>query len=270
MEAFVKIVDVLVTPPGLILLVALIGYLIQIRWLWTGNIIVAVSLCSLLVLSLPRTGQQLLRALEADYRPLPTLSADEARAKAGAIVVLAGGRYSEAPEYGGVDTVSPLTLERLRYGAHLHRTTRLPILVSGGSVQGEQPPEASLMQQTLERDYQVKPRWIEDRSRNTLENAQYTKALLDEAGVRRIFLVTHAWHMRRASWAFQNMGFIVTEAPMGFARLRPAERSLLGYFPLAHGLTMSSRALHEEIGWLWYRYYADAPARHPARPAAEK
>lgn len=265
METGTKIVDLLITPPGLILVIAVIGYLIQIRWLWTGNILVALSLCMLLALSLPLTGQQMLRDLEAPFRPLPALTAEEARTKAGAIVVLGGGRYAEAPEYGGKDGVSRLTLERLHYAAQLHRSTGLPILVSAGSVLGEDPPEAVLMAQTLERDFQIKTRWREDRSRNTLENAQLTKAMLDEAGVRKILLVTHAWHMRRATWAFQNAGLIVAEAPMGFSTLTRAERGLLGFFPSAKGLAMSSHALHEHVGWLWYRYRSEAPAA--TRPA---
>ena len=40
-----------------------------------------------------------------------------------AIVVLGGGRRAHAPEYEG-ETVSPATLERMRYGARLHRETR--------------------------------------------------------------------------------------------------------------------------------------------------
>jgi uncharacterized SAM-binding protein YcdF (DUF218 family) len=268
MESFTKVIDLLITPPGVILLVAGVGYLVQIRWLWTGNILVAMSLCTLLALSLPLTGRQLLHKLEEPFRPLPTLSPQEARAKAGAIVVLGGGRYAEAPEYGGNDTVGLWTLERLHYAAHLHRATGLPILVAAGSVQGELPTEGALMQQVLERDYQIKARWVEERSRNTLENATYTRQLLDEAGVRRVFLVTHAWHMRRASWAFQNSGLIVTEAPMGYSKLGRAERSLQGFLPSARGLAMSSRALHEHVGWFWYRYYADAPPAAAARSAA--
>ncbi len=264
MEASIKILDLLITPPGVILLLALLGYLIQIRWLWPGNILVAMSLCALLALSLPLTGRQLLRALEAEFRPLPALTAEEARVKAGAIVVLAGGRYAEAPEYGGGDSVNRWTLERLHYAAHLHRSTGLPILVTGGSVLGEDPPEGILMAQVLERDFHIKARWVEPRARNTLENAEYTKALLAEAGIKRVFLVTHAWHMRRATWVFQNAGLIVTEAPMGFSTLTRAERGLLGFLPSARGLVMSSRALHEHIGWLWYRYRAEesqAPVR---------
>ncbi len=46
-------------------------------------------------------------------------------------MVLGGGRYRDAPEYGN-DTVGEYTLVRLRYAAKLHRETGFPLLVTGG------------------------------------------------------------------------------------------------------------------------------------------
>ena len=56
------------------------------------------------------------------------------------------------------------------------RQTGLPILATGGSVMGNTVPEAVLMKEALELEYGVKVRWVEDRSRNTLENALYSAA----------------------------------------------------------------------------------------------
>ena len=71
--------------------------------------------------------------------------------QAQAIVIVAGGRHRNAPEYGG-ETVNPLTLERLRYGARLARASGLPILLSGGAPSGG-TAEALLMRDALERDF---------------------------------------------------------------------------------------------------------------------
>ena len=46
-----KIVALLLTPPGVILLLALIGFLVQIRWRATGNIIIGLSLFAFVVLA---------------------------------------------------------------------------------------------------------------------------------------------------------------------------------------------------------------------------
>ncbi len=66
------------------------------------------------------------------------------------------------------DSVSRRALERLRYGAYLHRLTGLPILVSGGAPYGEPVSEAELMQAALVSDFRVEVKWVEDKSANTL------------------------------------------------------------------------------------------------------
>lgn len=266
-----KIAGLLLTPPGLILLIALLGVLFLLRWRWLGRALIGLSLVLLFILSLPLTGRALIAPLET-AAPLPTaaLSPDEARKQAGAIVVLGGGRYAQAPEYGDTDTVSEAALARLRYAAWLHRRTGLPILISGGAPFGEDAPEALLMQESLENDFQIRPRWAEIRSRNTQENAAFSKEILAAAGIRRIYLVTHAWHMPRAQWAFVNAGFDVVPAPMGFTTLGKGEREGLGYLPSARGLKLSSRALHERLGLVWYKYAAAAVLPTADQPAAKK
>ncbi len=269
-----KIGGLLLTPPGLILLLALLGVLLQLRWRLAGRLLVGLSLVLLFILSLPLTGRALVAPLETTP-PLPTatLAPDEARQQAGAIVVLGGGRYPQASEYGDTDAVNAATLHRLRYAAWLHRRTGLPILVTGGAPFGEPTAEAALMQESLENDFQIRPKWAETRSRNTQENAAFSKEILAAAGIRRIYLVTHAWHMPRAQWAFVNAGLDVVPAPMGFTTLGKGEREGLGYLPSARGLDLSSLALRERLGLAWYRYkYATAAALPTAeRPAgAEK
>ena len=267
----IKIAALLLTPPGIILLLALIGFLVQIRWRTTGNIIIGLSLTVLFALSLSMTGRSLIVPLEADARPLQpaSLTPDGAKKQVDAIVVLGAGRYTEAPEYGTADTVSNAALERLRYAAYLHRRTGLPVLVTGGSPFGEQTPEALLMQESFEEDFQIRPRWAETQSGNTHENAVNSRQILAAAGIRRIYLVTHAWHMPRAHWAFVNAGFDVVPAPMGFTTLGKGEREGLGYLPSVHGLALSSLALRERLGLIWYKYkFQIQPAALPEKKPA--
>jgi uncharacterized SAM-binding protein YcdF (DUF218 family) len=254
-----KIQTLLLLPPGVIIVLALLGFLIQIRWMLAGSLIVALSLTALLILSLPLTGYELMRGIETRFPPLRLTAAADAGPPPGAIVILGGGRYTDAAEYGEGDSVNRHTLERLRYGAYLHRLTGLPILVSGGAPFGEKVAEATLMQTALTRDFQVEAKWVEDKSANTYENAKFSKALLVQAGIRRVYLVTHATHMPRAVWVFENLGVDTIPAPMGFTTLNKTERETLGYFPSAHGLQLSSSALRERLGLMWYRQKYDKP-----------
>lgn len=264
-----KIQALFLLPPGIIIVVALIGFLIQIRWLLIGSLIVALSFIALLMLSLPFTGQRLMAGIESRFPPLRLTDAADGGPSPGAIIILGGGRYTEAPEYGNRDSVNQLALERIRYGAHLHRLTGLPILVSGGSPYGERVPEAELMKSTLESDFQVAVKWVESRSVNTLDNARYTKILLSQANVRRAYLVTHAFHMRRAVWSFENEGIHTIPAPMGFTTLNKEDSEGLGYFPSASGLHLSSMALREHLGLIWYKLKYGPTISSPAtKPAA--
>lgn len=253
MESWQHVAELFVLPPGSIIALAFLGFLIQLKWRGLGIALVALSVAVLTGMSLPLTGRQLTAALEASASPLYVDVLQEARKKAGAIVVLGTGRYADAPEYGS-DTVSRLALERLRYAARLHRQTALPILVTGGTTDSVEQAEATLMRTTLQRDFQITPRWVEPRARNTMENAVYSRALLAQAGVEQIILVTHAWHMRRALWSFQLAGFKVTPAPTAFNTLNRRERGILGYLPSAEGLYWTRTALRERLGYLWYRF----------------
>src|SRR5256885_5533642 len=57
-------------------------------------------------------------------------------------------------------------LERIAYGAFLAHRTALPVLVSGTA------PEALAMRVSLARDFGIQVRWVEERSRDTFQNAR--------------------------------------------------------------------------------------------------
>jgi len=172
-------------------------------------------------------------------------------AEAGAIVVLGGGRNANAAEYGG-ETVSAITLVRLRYAARLHDETGLPIAVSGGRVFGNGSAEALLMRDALSEDFGVEARWVESRSRNTAQNARMTRDLLLADGISAAFLVTHATHMPRAVSAFESVGFAVYPAPTGFESGATRHPALFDWLPSMEALEHSYEALHEHLGRLWY------------------
>lgn len=231
-------------PPGILLLIALCGLAMARRRPVLGKSVIALALVALYALSTQYVADTLLHALEPPARnPL-------ADRRGEAVVVLGAGTYFGAPEYGA-DTVSAHGLVRLRYAAHLHRATGKPILATGGSPEGASVGEAAQMKAVLNREFQVPVAWIEDQSRTTLENARLTHRILSPAGLRTIYLVTHAWHMPRARLAFENAGFTVIPAATGYAtRFR---LKLLDFLPDASALLDSSRVFHEVIGIAWYQ-----------------
>ncbi len=207
-----------------------------------GRALVWLSAAGLWLLSTPYLAERMLDALKPPHR---TIRGDEADA----IVILGGGVYRGNLEYGG-DTIGRLTLERVRYGAWLARESAKPVLVTGGAPAGG-VAEGQLMRGVLEREFGIPVRWVEDRSANTRENALRSAELLAAAGVERIFLVTHAWHLKRAIPEFERAGLAVIPAGIGYAAAQ--DPNVLDFLPSARGLRDSAFAMHEAIGLIWYR-----------------
>lgn len=231
----------LVLPPASLLLLALVGV-----WLLARNpagrarragfVLMGSGLGLLWILSTAAVGDQLQRF--ADRAP----PLDLARARgAQAIVILSGGEAnSSAPEYAGAPAAAGQLLERLAYGAYVARHTGLPVLVTGDFY------EARAMRAVLVRDFGITPRWIDNRSRDTFENAEYSAALLRAAQVSRIVLVTSASHAYRATREFESVGLGVIPAPVGV--WTPDEFQPVRCLPSSAGLDSSTEALYELIG----------------------
>jgi len=231
-------------PPGCLILLTAWGLMRMRKRPRSGKAMVALSLLALWILSMPWVGRSLLNTIEPK-------SVDPLRAPpAHAIVVLGGGKNHSAPEFG-TDTVGESTLVRIRYAAHLHRATGKPILVSGGSPEGAPLSEAQVMKAALENDFRVTVAWMEHTSNNTLENARASFAILSAQGIKRIYLVTQAWHMPRARRVFEQAGFDVVPAPTAFKT--GFRITVLDFLPHAYALRDSSIFFHEVIGIIWYR-----------------
>jgi uncharacterized SAM-binding protein YcdF (DUF218 family) len=203
-----KALTALVLPPTGPLIVALLGLAALRRRPKLGRRLAWFGVLTLLALSLPVVADTLVRVLDES----PPLNF-AAVGNAGAIVILGGGVRRDAAEYGG-DTLSRLSLERVRYGALVARKTHLPVLVSGGQVFGG-TPEATLMKQTLEEEFGVGVKWVETASHDTHENAIKSAEILRAADVHSVILVAHSFDMARATAELAAAGLQVTPAPTG-------------------------------------------------------
>jgi uncharacterized SAM-binding protein YcdF (DUF218 family) len=234
-----KLLTALIMPSTSLILLTLMGILISIRRPKLGRAIAFLGLALLTALSMPFVANELRQDLE-HLPPISTASLEDAEA----IVILAGGVYRNAPEYGG-DTISSSSLMRSRYGVFLQKRTGLPILVSGGAPFGGKP-EAEVMRDTIETEFHGRVRWIENQSRDTTENAQYSVALLKSAGISKIALVSHSTHLPRAVELFAREGITVFPAPTGL-QVAPGS-SILHFVPQSGALHSSTQTLHELLG----------------------
>lgn len=257
-EAWKPIVGALLLPPLPLLALAVAGAVVLPRRRGAGWALLGVALALLWLSHSVAFGEWLVRATVG--QPVALDVAAEIRAqhdpdprRATAVVVLGGGRERLAPEYR-MANLSPTSMERLRYGVWLGQQTGSPVLYSGGSghAQPDGPTEAEAAARIAEFEWHRPLRWVEDRSRDTRENAFYSVALLRQQGIRRIVLVSHDWHLARARRAFEaaareaGVPLEVVAAPVGLAPR--IERPLLRWLPSIEGYTLVRRTLHEAIG----------------------
>jgi len=169
----------------------------------------------------------------------PALDLQSAGGAQAVVILGGGGQRGYAPEYGG-PAADPELLERLSYGAYVARKTELPVLVTGNHT------EAVAMQGTLMRNFGIAPRWVEDQSYDTFENAANAVRMLAADGVRRVILVTHTSHMWRAVHEFTDAGIEVVPAPAGMRA--PREYGIMSFEPSTSALTRACNAINELLG----------------------
>lgn len=222
-------------PPAGPLLLALLGLLLLKARPRLAKAFLIAGLASLWLLSTPIVSDGLAGLVEL-YPPLDFRQA----ATAQAVVILGGGgQRAFAPEYGG-PAAEPPSLERLSYGAYVAKKTGLPILITGFSL------EARAMHDSLQRNFGIEPRWIDDRAFDTFQNARNSARILKADNVRRIILVTHATHMRRSVQEFTAAGLDVVPAPVGILAVR--DFGVLRFLPNSDALLRSHNAIYELIG----------------------
>jgi uncharacterized SAM-binding protein YcdF (DUF218 family) len=235
-----------------------LAVLASLCWFWRRHRIAravsGLSLAGLLVLALPMVAQHLLLSLERGLPHAPQAVLGQRGAGVGApqaIVVLGADiAFGMSPSGGATAAPGALSLERLQAAAALARRTGLPLLISGGSVDADKVPVAMVMAASLRADFAVAPRWIEPDSLDTWQNAQDSAVILRAAGIQRVLLVTHAWHMRRALLAFAATGIAADPVPVRWDRKQRWQAS--SFLPHATAWLVSYYACHEWIGCLWY------------------
>ncbi len=252
------ILSTLALPPMAPLLLIALGWLVGLSRRWLGSALVLLGLATLWLLSCNGVAIWLSRGLLPSVQALPpaTVASTLKQQDVQAIVVLGGGVSPYAAEYDG-PLLSSYTAARVHYGAWLARESGLPLAYAGGlgwanaGTPGH-PTEAQAVQAMLRRADAPQPRWLDGSSRDTAENARNMAALLRPAGVQRVALVTHAFHMPRSVRAFEAVGLTVVPAPIGFTERR--QRALLEWLPSTAGLEASHQVLREWLALRMRRY----------------
>lgn len=243
----------LILPPGSLLVLFLLGLLLGRRW--SGHLLRWLTLIAFYLLSTAAATHWLAPFIET----YPATSASQLQAdNVQAILVLSGGYNLKNPELDNQAGPDDISMQRLTYALRLHRETGLPLIISGGRPQVGEPPLAEIFARWLQETAGAQTLALETKSATTWENLEYSAAILEELGIQRIALVTHAFHMPRSMLAAKRHGVDAAPAPFGYLGAKPANpsnyESLTYWQPSARQFRRNYLLLHELLGVAWYRF----------------
>ena len=172
----------------------------------------------------------------------------------GAIVVLGASltNHTMLPR----PNLSENLLNRIRFTSFLQKKTALPILVTGGGFH-ENITEASVMKKVLEEEFLAKVRWVEERSKTTKENAIFSIEILKEHQIKKIFLVSNSWHLKRAEFLFLNYSNEIEIIPI--ADYFYADKEFImersDFVPSLSTLHYQKKVYSELFAFIYYKYF---------------
>ena len=162
---------------------------------------------------------------------------------ADAVVVFGAGVFAD--DLGGM-WPSSHSIRRATAGHEISRALKIPLVVSGGVARPGLGAEAQIIARILSLP---ESSIIEDRARNTLENAAFVADIAGNEGWRSVILVTSTRHTRRASAALRSTGLSVS-AVVGV--IAEPEFGIWDVVPSLDGLGRWKPILHEYAGILGY------------------
>jgi uncharacterized SAM-binding protein YcdF (DUF218 family) len=185
-------------------------------------------------------------------------------------IIILGGAGDQIP--GPPREIAPLNEAAERFTEAVALSRHLPqarVVFSGGSspLLSAQPPEAAIATKLLQALGVAKERiTLEERSRDTFENAVFTTQLLAPQPHERWLLITSGWHMPRAIGCFRRVGFNVEPWPVDFRTSGHYDFELQR--SISDGLRKADFVTREYVGLLMYYLAGRTSALWPAPAAA--
>jgi len=259
---FAKILGFFALPSNLFISFGLIGIaLMATRYAGAGRKLALASLLLIAFTGYSPPGNALILPLEERFPPW-----DASRGAPTGIISLGGAIDTVVSPPRGEVALNEAA-ERLTAMAELvRRYPQARIVFSGGSGRliYDGATEAALAVRLFESFGIAKQRVIlENKSRDTDENARYTKDLLHPQAGERWLIVTSAHHMPRAIGSFRAAGFSVEAFPVDY-RTRGAVDLLRPFATLGDGLRRTDTAVREWAGLVMYRVTGRTAELFPA------
>jgi uncharacterized SAM-binding protein YcdF (DUF218 family) len=247
-----KTLGIMLLPSNFLIGIGIAGLILLFtRFAALGRKLVFASLALLAVCGFSPLGNLLLYPLEQRFPPW-----NDAEGAPDGIVVLGGSIDPEFSAARGRPVFRGAVDRLIATAALAHRYPRARIIYSGGNanlVADDASREADYAASVFESLGIPKQRLTMERgSRNTQENAGFSKALASPKPGERWLLVTSAYHMPRSIGVFRKAGFAVEPYPADW-RTGSGETLLAPSIVASDGLERIDTAIREWIGLAAYR-----------------
>jgi len=246
-----KTLGLMLLPTNFLIGVGVLGaVLLATRFAFLGRKLVVASVLLLAICGFSPLGKLLLYPLESRFPPW-----DAARGAPDGIIVLGGSIDPDLSLAHGAAVVRSAADRIIAAAALAHQYPNARVIFSGGNPKliSNDAKEADFAGAIFESLGTSKARLImERRSRNTRENAEFSKALASPKRGERWLLVTSAFHMPRSIGLFRKAGFNVEPYPVDWRVGEGAD--LLTFSGVAlEGLGRTDIAIREWLGLAAYR-----------------
>jgi uncharacterized SAM-binding protein YcdF (DUF218 family) len=247
-----KTLGVMLLPTNFLIGLGIVGLVLRFtRFASLGRKLVFASIALLAFCGFSPLGNWLLYPLEQRFPAW-----DASRGAPDGIVVLGGAIDPDVSAARGVAAFGN-TVDRIVATAALaHRYPKARILYSGGNanlVSDDTAKEADHAMSVFESLGISRDRLImERRSRNTVENAEFSKALAEPKRGERWLLVTSAFHMPRSVGLFRKAGFAVEPYPVDWRTGGRPDDLLKFWVTAIDGLSRVEVAMREWMGLTAY------------------
>jgi uncharacterized SAM-binding protein YcdF (DUF218 family) len=247
-----KTVGVLLLPTNLLIVLGLAGALMaaMTRFARAGCRLMIAAIVLLALCAFSPSGNLLLYPLESRFPPWSA-----AQGAPDGIVVLGGPIDADLSVAHDAPVIRSAPDRIVAAAALARKYPNTRIVFSGGSANlfdndAREADYAALLFESLGVD---KTRVLMDRrSRNTYENALFSKELAAPKPGEHWLLVTSAFHMPRSIGLFRKVGFAVEPCPVDW-RVGRSASDILAFTPLAtDGLGRTDAAVREWIGLVAY------------------
>lgn len=244
-------------------------YFIKWLYMWMlpiGGIIIALALLSVYQIRHKSRGRWvlvgitlILYALSIDpvanliIRPLETMYEQPSQADltGDVVILLGGGARAGVPDYDGQDQIGTAAANRFLTALRIQKGKHIPILLSGGTVLKGDANEAEIEKRMLlslgvdEQDI-----YMDEQSRNTAENAAFSKAICTRQGWVHPIVVTSAFHMPRAARFFTREGLDFTPYPCDYRTAGVTSITAYSFIPQSFILFNTCLCLKEYVGMI--------------------